>query len=409
MEKTYEPASVEMVLSDQAKLDALVARIMVIEDITLGDPQKDYIVRYRGRLRSEDSAAAYDTLEKQLAPLDITPLFRLEDDRHVVLLKQGRIVTSRSNPWVNLVLFVLTLASVIISGGLNALQTVPESITAGILAVLREGLPFAVALLTILGTHEFGHYIAGRIHGVNVTLPYFIPLPLISPFGTMGAFINMKEPPKNRRQLLDIGLAGPLAGLIVAIPVTLIGLAMSNVDMIPSRLPPGQMLSLEGNSLLYLGLKYLVFGELLPAPAAYGDMPVWLYWLRFFFTGRPYPLGGMDVMLHPIAWAGWGGILVTALNLIPAGQLDGGHIMYTLVGRKTALRVLPFIIGAIALLGVFWSGWWIWVMLIFFLGRVHVEPLDMITPLDGRRRRLAVLAIILFLLVFTPVPLNIIG
>ena len=109
-------------------------------------------------------------------------------------------------------------------------------------------------------------------------------------------------------------------------------------------------------------------------------------------------------MMHPIAWAGWAGLLVTSLNLIPAGQLDGGHLLYVLLGRK-AIRFVPFIIGALILLGFIWNGWWLWAALIFFLGRTYMEPLDLITPLDLRRKALAVLGVIVFFLVFTPVPL----
>jgi membrane-associated protease RseP (regulator of RpoE activity) len=142
------------------------------------------------------------------------------------------------------------------------------------------------------GAHEFGHYLMGRRHGVHVTLPYFIPLPL-PPFGTMGAFINMKEPPKNRRHLLDIGLAGPLAGLAVAIPVLLILGCRSRNSTRCLRFPPGMGLQLEGNSLLYLFFKFAVFGQLLPSPASYGSLPEWLYWLRF------------SLPANPIRWAGW--------------------------------------------------------------------------------------------------------
>jgi membrane-associated protease RseP (regulator of RpoE activity) len=239
-------------------------------------------------------------------------------------------------------------------------------------------------------------------------LPYFIPFPF-SPFGTMGAFINMKEPPKNRRILLDIGLAGPLAGMIIAIPVLLLGLSLSNLDRLPAILPPGQMWQLEGNSLLYLLGKFLIFKQWLPLPTSYGNLPPLLYWVRYFFTGRPIPFGGTDVILHPVAWAAWAGFLVTSLNLIPAGQLDGGHMLYVLVGRKWAERILPFVLVAVIVLGFFWNGWWLWAVLIFFLGRTYAEPLDQITTLDPTRRWLAILALILFILVFTPVPLNIIG
>ncbi len=171
------------------------------------------------------------------------------------------------------------------------------------------------------------------ITDTHVTLPYFLPFPL-SPFGTLGAFIQLKEPPRNKRILMDIGIAGPLAGLVVAIPVLLLGLSLSKVE--PINLAPGQGFTLEGNSLLYLFAKFLVFGRLLPAPSSYGNLPPVLYWIRYFFTSQPLPLGGMDVMIHPIAWAGWAGLLVTAINLIPAGQLDGGHLMYVLLGKTDA-------------------------------------------------------------------------
>jgi len=266
---------------------------------------------------------------------------------------------------------------------------------------LPSGIPFAISLLAILGAHEFGHYLAGRYHHTHVTLPYFLPFPL-SPFGTLGAFIQLKEPPRNKRILLDIGIAGPLAGLVVALPVLLYGLSLSKVE--PIHLAPGEGFMLEGNSLLYLFSKFLVFGQLLPAPSSYGNLPPLLYWIRYFFTSQPLPLGGMDVMIHLIAWAGWAGLLVTAINLIPAGQLDGGHLMYVLLGKRVR-SLWPFILGILVLLGFVWSGWWLWAGLIFFLGRIYAEPLDQITQLDPKRKAIAVLGIILFFLVFTPVPL----
>ena len=166
-------------------------------------------------------------------------------------------------------------------------------------------------------------------------------------------------------------------------------------------------MQMEGNSILYLLLKFMAFGKLLPEPASYGNLSPFLYWLRYFITGRPFPFGGTDVLLHPVAWAGWAGLLVTAINLIPAGQLDGGHMLYVLLGKKRAERLLPFILVALVLLGLSWNGWWLWAALIFFLGRVYAEPLDQITPLDSRRKILAVIALVIFLLTFTPVPLNI--
>jgi membrane-associated protease RseP (regulator of RpoE activity) len=207
--------------------------------------------------------------------------------------------------------------------------------------------------------------------------------------------------------LADIGIAGPLAGFVVAVPVLLIGLSLSNLDSLPSiGAAAAAGISLEGNSLVYLLSKLVVFGQMLPAPVDYDGVAPVIYWLRFILTARPFPAGGLDVMLHPVAWAGWAGLLVTGLNLIPAGQLDGGHILYVLFGRRTAQRVLPFVLVGLVALGFVWSVWWFWALIIFFLGRVHAEPLNAITPLDNRRKILAIAALVLFVLTFTPVPLS---
>jgi membrane-associated protease RseP (regulator of RpoE activity) len=208
----------------------------------------------------------------------------------------------------------------------------------------------------------------------------------------------MRATPKNKRILFDIGIAGPLAGLVVAIPVLLFGLQLSTLGTIEPN-PNGYI---EGNSLMYLLAKYIVFGQLLPAPAEPQSI---LYWIQYFFTGRPVPFGGTDVFIHPIAFAGWGGLLVTGLNLIPAGTLDGGHVIYGLFGEK-ARKAFPYIIGLLLVMGIFWSGWWLWAALLFWLGRVHAQPLDQITELDPPRKALAVLMLVIFVLVFMPVPMT---
>jgi len=382
----------------------MVAKVMQIEDVTTGDPSKNYLVRFRGQIRG-DSAEAYDRLAGELRPYKITPLFRNENEQHVVVLVPGIVEPKSSNPWINLVLFLITLLSVIFAGAIYTYNG-PEAqnsseLMMSILRSLPNGVPFAVSLLAILLAHEFGHYLAGRYHHTYVTLPYFIPFPL-SPFGTMGAFIQLKEPPRNKRILLDIGIAGPIAGLVVAIPVLLYGLSLSKVASI--TIAPGEVFTLEGNSLLYLLSKFVVFGQLLPQPASYEGLPQIFYWVRYFFTSQPLPVGGVDVLIHPVAWAGWAGLLVTALNLIPAGQLDGGHVMYVLLGKRTRL-LWPVILMALIALGFAWSGWWLWAGLIFFLGRIYAEPLDQITRLDPKRRALALAGLVIFFLVFTPVPL----
>ena len=338
--------------TETESLTPIVSRVLNVEDVTSGDPKKQYLVRYRGQLKNTDTAAAYEQLASALRPYEITPLFRREKGRHVVLLRSGILKPTPSKSWVNVVLFIATVFSVLIAGTIYTLGGIYEGslnptsaeLLPHVIVSLRGGLAFTVSLLAILLAHEFGHYLAGRYHKTHVTLPYFIPFPL-SAFGTMGAFIQLKEPPKNKRILLDIGIAGPIAGLIVAIPVLILGLSLSQVSHIPANLPPGQGLQIEGNSLIYLFSKFVVFGQLLPEPSSFNGLSPFQYWVQYFFTGKPIPLGGMDVMLHPVAWAGWAGLLVTALNLIPAGQLDGGHIIYVLLGKR-ATSVLPFILVA---------------------------------------------------------------
>ncbi len=387
-------------------LNSLVTRVFAIDDFTLGDAKQNYIMRYRGHLLDSNSSAAYDRLSGLTQPYGITPLFRNSAGSQEIILVPSLNLT-QSRTWINLVLLGVTIVSVVWTG---ANYSPSEPLNGNLLHDIGAALPFAASLMAILLAHEFGHYLVGRYHKAHVSLPYFLPLPFpISPFGTMGAFINMKEPPKNRSILLDIGIAGPLAGLIVAIPVLLYGLSISTVDRIPSFFPPGTGISFEGNSLLYLLAKFAVFKQWLPLPLNFGGLPPLLYWTRYFFTGQPLPLGGLDVTVSPVAWAGWAGILVTSLNLIPAGQLDGGHMLYVLVGARGSRRILPLILAALVVLGFFWSGWWLWAFLIFLLGRYYAEPLDQITPLDGRRKALAVLALFIFVLVFTPIPLAIVG
>ena len=147
---------------------------------------------------------------------------------------------------------------------------------------------------------------------------------------------------------------------------------------------------------------------MIPAPAVYGWGGPVVHWIRYFFTSTPLPIGGKDVLLGQVAWAGWAGLLVTGLNLIPAGQLDGGHTLYVLLGKRVRW-LLPTILVVLVGLGFFWPGWWLWVGLIYFLNRRPAELLDEITPLDGRRRALAILTLVIFLLVFTPVPTVLVG
>ncbi len=384
-----------------------VQRVMRVEDVSSGGKKEGFAARFRGRL-TIDSQAAYDRLEPQFRSSGTTLFLQEEEGRHVVLAVPGLIQPTPSNPWINLLMFLLTLASVLYVGVLNAASYNISEGVHGADIYLAQDYPLAIAyaasILSILLAHEFGHYLAARFHKTAVTLPYFIPFP--TALGTMGAFIRLKEPPRNKRVLLDIGLAGPIAGLVVAIPILLIGLSLSNVGTLPVAPSETEVSMLEGNSLLYLAAKYVVTGQFLPAPVDYGGVAPVLYWARYILIGMPIPYGGSDVMLHPMAWAGWAGLLVTALNLIPAGQLDGGHVVNVLFGRR-AIKMWPYIVTILCLLGLVWMGWFIWAGLIFFLGRTYARPYDSITPLDNRRRAVAIFGLILFVLVFIPIPLQI--
>jgi membrane-associated protease RseP (regulator of RpoE activity) len=397
-----------MPLPETEILNAIVGRVLRTTDVITGDGRQGYYASYRGQLLL-DSEQAYDQLAEALRPYDLIPLFRKETGgKHLVLIAPPlpkRKAPSRVS--LNVVMFLLTVVSVMLVGAeIPAGTPIPPDVLGQLklmAANFLSGWPFALALLSILLAHEFGHYIAGRIRNVDVSLPFFIPLPF-SLLGTMGAFINMRSIPRNKRHLFDIGIAGPLAGLIVAIPVLLIGLSLSKLGMLLPATGGSAGSYIEGNSVLYLLAKFAVFGQWLPAPSNFSGFSPLGYWLVYFFTGSPVPYGGMDVFIHPVALAGWAGLLVTSLNLIPAGQLDGGHILYTLFGDKLK-RTLPFIIAALVLLGFFWNGWWVWAVILLFFGRAHAEPLDQITELDPRRKALAWMMILVFLLTVSPVPM----
>lgn len=381
-----------------------VAQVMTIEDVTMGRTE-EYTVRFRGRLKL-DSQEAYAKLEPEFHKRNFTPLFRLDEDgQHIILAVPGVVKPRQTNPWINVVLFVLTLISMFYSGALYQLSatiTDPNQIFIEALRQIYLGWPFGVSMFLILMTHEFGHYIAARLHKSPTTLPYFIPMPL-SAIGTMGAVIAITAPVRNRKVLHDIGVAGPLAGLVVSLVVLLIGLMQSPLTVID--VPPGVQFSMEGQSIFYLAMKYLVFGQLLPMPVDFGVGGPIIYWLRYYLTSTPAPLGAQDVLLNQVAWAGWAGLLVTGLNLIPAGQLDGGHTLFVLIGKRVQ-KVLPVILVVLVALGAFWTGWWLWVALIYFLNRRPAELLDEITPLDNRRRVIAIGVLVVFLLVVMPTPFS---
>jgi membrane-associated protease RseP (regulator of RpoE activity) len=398
-------------------LTGQVSRIFRVEDVTAGEP-KEWIARYRGHLISDDTVAAYDQLAEALRPYNITPLFRREPgDKQVIFLVPSPVIPNfGSKIYINIILFIVTVFSVMLTGVDVPADLIPAS---GILSMadrfhyIFTGWPFALSMMGILFAHEMGHYVMCRYYKIPATLPFFLPAQLLSPLGTLGAFIMMRGIPKNKRLLFDVGVAGPIAGLVIAVPVLFIGLSLSHLGTVGPA-APGTSGFLEGNSLFYLFSKYMVFGKLLPAPVSMNGLPPFLYWLQYYLTSHPIPFNGMDVMLHNVAFAGWAGLLVTALNLVPVGTLDGGHVAYGLFGEK-ARRIFPIAIGTlIALsflpvlftlsLSAFNFSWLLWIFILFWLGNVRTQPLDDITPLDGKRRALGFAMLIVFLLVFAPIP-----
>ncbi len=269
---------------------------------------------------------------------------------------------------LHVLLFILTFMTTLLAGAMLAGVIPwrnPEKI--------YLGLPFSITLLLILLAHELSHYFMSRRHHVSVTLPYFIPAPSI--IGTFGAIIKMQPPILDRRSLIDIGAAGPIGGFIIAVIAVIMGL---NYSEIKSAKEVQEGLSLGSSILFYLLTKIVLNID----PDKY------------------------EIVLHPLAFAGWIGLLVTSLNLLPIGQLDGGHIIYALFGEKhqvIAKIMLPLLI----ILGIiFWSGWIIWALLMLILGYKHPPVVYPEIQLDGKRKIIGWICLVIFILTFTPIPIR---
>jgi membrane-associated protease RseP (regulator of RpoE activity) len=334
---------------------------------------------YRGRLLVAP-ARARELMESRLRALGLTPFLKADGDE--VVLQALPLVerATRQRIGLNVLLFVLTCLSTLAAGAFFSGSPTFDAFRSTLMGTLfLSGIPFASTLLIILGVHEFGHYFTARHYRASVSLPYFIPAPPpLFLFGTLGALIHMRSPARDRNALFDIAAAGPLAGLIVAVPALMLGLEWSSV--IPT--PVGEQ---------------VVFGQSL--------LMRWLVQARF----GPVP-DGMMLFTHPMADAAWAGFFVTALNLFPVGQLDGGRIAYALFGRHHR-RVGMVTVAATILLGLItWSpNWFVWSALVMFLiGFHHSPPLDDVTPLSPARRIVGALCLVLFVLLIPPVPIDII-
>jgi len=364
------PTPVAEAGEDLGEIREALRDVFAIQDTTQGIGGSKAI-RLRGRLLVE-SHEAYQWASERLGRLGYTVLFRRVGETDVIVLTPAVFDGGGSRTGMAAVLLVLTVASTLFAG---ANPSVIEA--RGWFWGMLSGWPFALSFLAILMTHELGHYFTARHFGVAVSLPFFIPMPF-NLLGTMGAFIRMKAPPRDRRQLLAIAAAGPLAGLVVAIPVLVIGLLLSKVEVVPQG---GGYLVL-GDSLLGVALQRLVF--------------------------RGISLGtGEDIFLHGVALAGWAGLLVTAMNLLPMGQLDGGHVAYAVLGNK-AKRLHGIMLAILFGLGFLWDGWFFWAVLGLLFGRFAAVPLDDITRVGPRGRAVAAIVAVAFILVFVPVPLRVV-
>lgn len=390
------PSQLHTTVSDDAPPDVNELRIQdevraVVAGVLIVDEEKEisargvYGLEYSGSLQL-DPDEAYQQLEATLTPLGFTAFLHRMHGADVVVAMQGLLeaeddtepasgqmrrvmhFTRRSPWWLHGGLLVATMVSAIFAGSV-LLDANIENVWDGI----TSGLPFALSLLFILGVHEMGHYIAARRHGVNVTLPYFIPLPIPGTLGTLGAVIFIRSSLKTRRALFDVGVSGPLLGMVVALPLFVIGLLLPPIEFAPINM-------------VFRGV----------------GVPVLLDWIGSLVVDGSI---SRAILSHPVALAAWFGVLLTALNLLPMGQFDGGHVVYALFGRYA--WGVAFVAFALLIIGgiVYWPTWFIWAMLAGLTGLRHPPPHNDITPLDPKRRIVGFATIVLFLLIIVPQPI----
>ncbi|MBM3217957.1 MAG: site-2 protease family protein [Candidatus Rokubacteria bacterium] len=339
--------------------------------------EKNGVFLFRGQLVTTP-ARALEILRDRFRRVGYTPYLRADRGGVLVQAWPSAGVEDRSRVTLNVVLFVLTVVSTLLAGTqfvgsptFDALRRAPSWWW------LLSGVPFAVTLLLTLGVHEFGHYLTARHYGVSVSLPYFIPVPPPFLFGTLGAVIRMRSPARDRNALFDIAAAGPIAGLVIALPALILGIHWSAV----APVAPGTWVTF-GDSALTHALVALRFG-VIPE--------------------------GMKLYTHPVFDAAWVGLLVTALNLMPVGQLDGGRIAYALFGTRHRMVGIATFLALLALGALTWSvNWVVWgFFVLFFIGFHHGPPLDDLTPLTPGRRAVGVACLLLLVLLVPPIPIDV--
>ena len=283
--------------------------------------------------------------------------------------------------WLHVVLLLLTIASTTLVGIDLYLSFLTDFASPRLpslsLALVVRGFWYSATILTILGCHELGHYVACRYYDVDASLPFFLPFP-IAITGTLGAFIRIREPIPQKRMLFDIGIAGPIAGFLVAVPALFVGISMSHVVRLPTEFAGYEL----GEPLLFKLVSWMLWGSI---------------------------PDGYSLNMHPMAFAAWFGLLATALNLFPIGQLDGGHISYAVLGRRSS-HVTLVMVGVSIVLSYFGMSWRLWTALIIVMllafGRHHPRVFDEDVRLDRTRLWLALFALAMFVLCFTPAPIQ---
>ncbi len=343
------------------RLRAIVSPFFYVESVRV---EPDGVITFYGHLLSP-AEDVFPRLRSAFEAEGFTPMLRKAQGREVVIAVPGVIHPRPVNLTINVLLFLATVATTMWAGSFLAAPLTSPTDMLNPLRLLK-GLPFALALLSILGIHELGHYFMARRHGVDVTPPYFIPVPF--GLGTFGAFIQLRSPVEDRRSLFDVGLAGPIAGFVVAVPLMVLGLGLS---------------------------------EIVPRPSRVMAAPLLVQWLGNIIQ----PHGPYEALrLHPIAFAAYIGLWVTAMNLLPVGQLDGGHVAYSVFG--SAFRLVAWAsMFVMVLMGLtVWSGWLIWAAFVALTGPEHPPPLNDITPLDAKRYVWFGIGVLVFAVTFLPRP-----
>lgn len=348
---------------------SLVARHFPVYDVRVNYD----VVEFYCKIDEDSLEESFERLREEMIPQGYIPMITYVKGEHVLVVGKKPSARHRS-AYVNLAMLMITLITVTFAGILywGSYAEVPGDEVYSPHNIAMSVLVFTLPLLAILGTHELAHFFAARRRRVAASLPFFIPS--IPPFGTFGAFISLRDPIPNRKALLDIGVAGPIAGLLVAIMVGVAGLMLTNMEakVVPDDLEPGDSLSIAF-PLIYIGIEQLV------------------------------PIEG-DYLLHPMAFAAWVGFWVTAINLLPAGQLDGGHIARAVFGKHAkyaSWATIAVLVG----LSFFFLAWVILAILILVIGSRHPPPLNDINKLDTKRKALGIFAFIILVLAFVPVPM----